>query len=88
MCVCVCYLQGFDQLLSSGDVGNVDGGAESIQHLHFLEDVLTTRGADDQQLAALKETQNFSHSFTHILRQLLSSHIRLTAALKDVEKKR
>lgn len=50
-----CYLQGLDQLLSARDVGNVDGGAESIQHLHFSEDVFTARGADDQQLATLKE---------------------------------
>lgn len=48
VCVCVRYLQGLDQLLSARDVGNVDGGAESVQHLHFLEDVFATRGADDQ----------------------------------------
>lgn len=55
ICVCVRYLQGLNQLLSPRDVGNVDGCAESVQHLHFLEDVFTTRGADDQQLTTLKE---------------------------------
>lgn len=48
------YLQGLDQLLCPCDVGNVDGGAESIQHLHFMEDILTTRRADDQQLTTLE----------------------------------
>lgn len=31
----------------------MDGGAEGIQHLHLLQDVLAARGANDQQLAAL-----------------------------------
>lgn len=31
----------------------MDGGAEGIQHLHLLQDVLAARGADDQQLATL-----------------------------------
>lgn len=31
----------------------MDGGAEGIQHLHLLQDILAARGADDQELAAL-----------------------------------
>lgn len=54
MCV---YLQGLHQLLPPGDVGDVDGRAESVQHLHLLEDVLATRGADDQQLTTLTQRQ-------------------------------
>ena len=47
------YLQGLHQVFSSGDVGDVDGGAKGVQHLHLLEDVLTAGGADDQQLTTL-----------------------------------
>ena len=53
-CVRACYLQGLHQLPSTGDVGDVDGGAEGVQHLHLLQDVLAARGPDDQQLTALQ----------------------------------
>ncbi|KAK6302017.1 hypothetical protein J4Q44_G00280700 [Coregonus suidteri] len=43
---------GLDQLLSSGDVGDVDGGTEGVQHLHLLQHILPAGGADDQQLTS------------------------------------
>lgn len=55
MSVCVCYLQGLDKLLSPRNVGNVDGCTESVQHPHFLEDIFTAGGADDEQLTTLTE---------------------------------
>lgn len=48
------HLQGVHQLLPSGDVGDVDGGAESVQHLHLLEDVPAAGRPDEQQLPALR----------------------------------
>lgn len=48
------YLQGVDQLLPRGDVGDVDCGAEGVQHLHLLQHVLPARSADDEQLPALR----------------------------------
>lgn len=33
----------------------MDGCAESVQHPHFLEDIFTAGGADDEQLTTLKE---------------------------------
>lgn len=50
------YLQSLNQLFPSGDVGNVDGCAESVQHLHFLKNVSATGGSDDQQLPTLRES--------------------------------
>lgn len=50
-------LQCLHQLLSGGDVVHVDGCAEGVQHLHLLQHVLTTRGADDEQLAALRNSK-------------------------------
>lgn len=47
------YLQGVHQLLPGGDVGDVDGGAEGVQHLHLLQHVLPAGSADDEQLPAL-----------------------------------
>lgn len=47
------YLQGVHQLLPRGDVGDVDCGAEGVQHLHLLQHVLPAGGADDEQLPAL-----------------------------------
>lgn len=61
------YLQRLDQLLASRDVGDVDGGAESVQHLHLLEDVFPTRGADDQQLSTLKDEQFIYSRFCHLV---------------------
>lgn len=49
------YLESVHQLLPGGDVGDVDGGAESVQHLHLLQHVLPAGGPDDEQLAALQE---------------------------------
>lgn len=57
-CVRTCgcqYLESVHQLLPGGDVGDVDGGAESVQHLHLLQHVLPAGGPDDEQLAALRE---------------------------------
>lgn len=51
------YLQSLHQLLSSGDVGNVNGCAEGVQHLHFVKDVSAAGGSDDQQLPTLRESQ-------------------------------
>lgn len=63
---CVCYLQGLAELPPTGDVGDVDGSAESVQHPHLLEDVFAAGGADDEQLATLKEmiTNNLHTSVT------------------------
>lgn len=47
------YLQSFQQLLSRGDVGHVDGGAEGMKHLHFLKDIFAAGGPNDEKLAAL-----------------------------------
>lgn len=58
----MCYLQGLDQLLPPGDVGDVDGGAEGVQHLHLLQHVLAAGGADDQQLAALRTMETHTDS--------------------------
>lgn len=33
----------------------MNGGAEGVQHLHLLQDVLPAGGADDQQLPTLQE---------------------------------
>lgn len=54
------YLQSLGQLFASGDVGNVNGGAKSVQHLHFLQDVSAAGGTEDQQLPALMENQTFT----------------------------
>lgn len=47
------YLQSFQQLLSRGNVGHVDGGAEGMKHLHFLKDIFAAGGPNDEKLAAL-----------------------------------
>lgn len=64
------YLQSLDQLFTVGDVGNVDGRAERVQHLHFMQDVSAAGGTDDQQLPALMENQIFifisTQTDTHI----------------------
>lgn len=52
------HLQGFQQLLSCGDVGHVDGGAERVEHFHFLQDIFAASGPDDQKLAALIGAEN------------------------------
>lgn len=47
------HLQSFQQLLSGGNVGHVDGGAESVQHFHLLKDIFAAGGPNDKKLAAL-----------------------------------
>lgn len=60
------YLQSFQQLLSCGNVGHVDGGAEGMKHLHFLEDIFAAGGPDDEKLSALVvETEVLQHTEKH-----------------------
>lgn len=44
-------------MLPGGDVGDMDGGAEGVQHLHLLQHVLPAGGADDEQLPALRQEE-------------------------------
>jgi hypothetical protein len=59
------YLQSFQQLLSCGNVGHVDGGAEGVQHLHFLQDIFAAGGPDDKKLAALVIETDELHTEKH-----------------------
>lgn len=60
------YLQSLQQLLSCGNVGHVDGGAEGVKHLHFLQDVFAAGGPNDEKLAALViETDGLQHTEKH-----------------------
>ncbi len=47
------FRDGGDQLISCADVRHVHDGAEGRQHLHLPENFLPTRGANDEQPAAL-----------------------------------
>lgn len=41
----------------------MDGGAESIQHLHLLQHILSAGGPDDEELATLQQVK-----ITHVLK--------------------
>lgn len=47
------HLQSLQQLLSCGNVGHVNGGAESVKHFHLLKDIFAASGPNDKKLAAL-----------------------------------
>lgn len=61
-------LERLHQVISGADVRDVYGGAEGIEHLHLLQDVFTARGADDEQLTALRADILTLHTplYTHI----------------------